>query len=134
MPEQLPKALADAVEKLLREGLSAAAVSRQLAGKAARLGLKLTPARIRMEGYSLGIEPHKGGRPPGSTDKAPRKQWSPNRRRVIELRAQGLSLKAIEAESGITKSAAGQLLDGMTPEQATKALAELLDEESRKIQ
>mgnify|MGYP002141696401 FL=1 len=112
MPEPLSEAAAKRVEELLREGLSAVEVSRRCIGRWAAV----TPARVRMEAYRLGIGmpqgrrtgtrmPGVGGRPRG-----PGKKFSPNRLRAQELRAQGLSLKAISAELGISPQAVSQLL------------------------
>ena len=95
MPEPLSEAAARRVEELLREGLSAVEVSRRCIGR----WPLVTPARVRMEAYRLGIGLHLGrrlgsrmpgvgGRPRGATS-------SPYRDRARELREQGHSLRGI---------------------------------------
>lgn len=93
MPEPLSEAAAAQVEKLLREGKSAVDISRQLIKR----WPLVTPLRVRMEAYRLGIGLPRTGRPNGSKDSKPRAAYekrSPYRKRALELRAEGLSFRA----------------------------------------
>lgn len=98
MPEPLPEAAAKRVEELLRQGVNAVEVSRQLSGQ----WPALTPARVRMVAYDLRIpivSQAPGSRPAGSRQRAG-SEANARRTRILELLRQGKTMAEIAALLG----------------------------------
>lgn len=92
-------------------------------------GYKISEARISKEAYRIGIKPPMG-RPPGGPGYGGRpsvgpglgKKHSKNRKKVWELREEGLAVAEIGRRLGITRQAVERLLK--TPPDATSDEAE----------